>query len=84
MGDVWGWEVDFRPFSDEVSKSLRLNSSAGDLPDVMAHELKCPFRDSSHGIAVANDVSQRVRSDDDDLVLGEVVSDLPGHHQNGV
>ena len=57
MGDVRVQELDFHPFGDEVGKSLRLNSSAGDIPDVMAHELECPFGDSSHGIVVADDVS---------------------------
>ena len=84
MGDVWGQELDFRPFGDEVGESLRLNSSTGDIPDVVAHELKSPFGDSSHGIAVADDVSQWVRSDDDDLVIGEVVQELLGHHQYDV
>ena len=60
MGDVRGWELEFRPFVDEVSKSLRLNSGVGDIPDVMAHELECPFRDLSRGVAVADDVSQWV------------------------
>ena len=84
MGDVWGRELDFRPFSDEVSKSLRLNSSAGDIPNVMAHELKCPFGDSFCGIAVADYVSKRVQGDDYDLMVGEVVQELSSRHQNGV
>ena len=60
MGDIQGQEQDFRPFSDEVGENLRLNSSAGDIPDVMTHELKCPLGDPSRGIAVADDVSERV------------------------
>ena len=36
MGDIRGQEMDFCPFSDEVSESLRLNSATGDIPDVMA------------------------------------------------
>ena len=60
MGDIRGQELDFCPFGNEVGESLRLNSGAGDIPDVVAHELKSPFGDSSQGIAVANDVSQRV------------------------
>ena len=63
MGDVRGQDLDFRPFGDEVGKILILNSDAGDIPDVMAHELECPFGDLSHDIAVVDDVSQRVRSD---------------------
>ncbi|XP_066334075.1 uncharacterized protein [Miscanthus floridulus] len=60
MGDVQGQELDLRPFGNKVDESLRLNSSAGDIPDVMIHELKCPLGDPSHGIMVADDVSQRV------------------------
>ena len=78
VGDIRGRELDFRPFGDEVGESLRLNSSAMDIPDVMAHELESPFGDSSH------DVSQWERSDNDDFVIGEVVQEFPGCHQNGV
>ena len=84
MGDVRGQELDFHPFGDEVGKSLRLNSSTGDIPDVMTHELECPFGDSSYGIAVADDVSQQVGRDDDDLMIGEVVPELLGRHQNSI
>ena len=60
MGDIRGRELDFHPFGDEVGERLRLNSSAGDIPDVVAHELESPFGDSSHGVAVGDDVSQQV------------------------
>jgi len=84
MGDVRGQELDFRPFGDEVGKSLRLNSGAWDIPDVMAHELESPLGDSAGGDAVTDDLPKWVRGDDHDLMVGEVVQELPGHHQNGV
>ena len=56
----------------------------GDVPHVVAHEFECPFRDLSHGVVVADDVPERVRSDDHDFVVGEVVQELPGCHQHGV
>jgi len=84
VGDVWGGELDFRPFGDEVGESLRLNSGARDIPDVVAHELKSPFGDSSHDVTIVENVSQRVRSDDDDFVIDEVVQELLGHHQYGI
>ena len=84
MGDVWGQELDFRPFGDEVSEKLGLNSSAEDIPDVMAHELESPIGDLCCDVAVVDDVSQWVRSDDDDFMIGEVVQELLGCHQNGV
>ena len=84
MGDIRGQELDFRPFDDEVGKSLRLNSGARDIPDVMTHELESPLGDSSCGIAVADDVSQWVWGNDHDLVVGEVVQELPGRHHHGV
>ena len=56
MGDVWGQELDFRPFGDEVGNSLRLSSGAGDIPDVMAHELKSPLGDLASGIMVTDDL----------------------------
>ena len=84
MGDVRGRELDLRPFCDKVGKSLRLNSGARDIPDVMAYELQCPFGDSSCGVAIVDDVSQQVQSDDDDLVIGEVVQEFLGHHQHDI
>ena len=73
MGDVWGWELGFHPFGDEVGKSLRLNSGAGDIPDFMAHELESPLRDPVDSITVTDDLLEWVRGDDHDLVVGEVV-----------
>ena len=84
MGDVRGRELDFHPFGNKVDKSLKLNSGAGDIPDVMAHELECPFGDSSCGVVVADNVSQQVQSDDDDLVIGEVVQEFLGRHQHDI
>ena len=60
MGDVRGRELDFHPFDDKVGKSLRLNSGARDIPDVMTHELESPLGDSFRSIVVADDVSQQV------------------------
>ena len=37
VGDVWGRELDLRPFGDKIRKSLRLNSGVEDIPNVMAH-----------------------------------------------
>ena len=37
MGDIWGQELDLRPFGDKVRESLRLNSGMGDILDVVAH-----------------------------------------------
>ena len=60
VGDVWGQQLDLHPFGDKIRESLRLNSGMRDIPDVMAHEFECPLGDSPHGIAVADDVSERV------------------------
>ena len=60
MGDVRGQELDFRPFGDEVDKSLRLNSGAGDIPDFMAHELENPLGDLTGGVAVMDDLPEWV------------------------
>ena len=60
MGDVKGQDLDFRPFGDEVGESLRLDGGARDILDVVIHELESPLGDSSRGIVVADDVSQRV------------------------
>ena len=48
----------------------------GDIPDVVAHEFECPLGDPSRDIAVADDVSEWVSSDDRDFVVGEVVQEL--------
>ena len=84
MGDIRGQELDFRPFDDEVGKSLRLNSSAGDIPNVMAHELESPLGDSAGGIMVMDDLPKWIRGDNHDLMVGEVVHELPGRHQHNV
>ena len=60
MGDVRGRELDLRPFCDKVGKSLRLNSGAGDIPDVVAHELESPLGDSAGGIVVTDDLPEWV------------------------
>ena len=73
MGDIWGQELDFHPFDDEVGKSLRLNSGARDIPDVMAHEIESLLGDSAGGVTVIDDLPEWVRGDDHDLVVGEVV-----------
>ena len=38
VGDVWGQELDLHPFDDKIHKGLRLNSGAGDIPDVCGYE----------------------------------------------
>ena len=80
VGDVWGQELDFRPFGDEVGESLRLNSSARDISDVMAHELESPLGDPADGATVTDDLPKWVRGDDHDLVVGEVVQEFLGCH----
>ena len=65
MGDVWGRELD-------LGESLRHNSIAGDIPDVVAHELKSQLRDLAGGDTVTDDLPEWVRGDDHDLVVGEV------------
>ena len=60
VGDIRGQDLDFRPFGDEFCKGLRLNCSAWDIPNVMAHELECPLGDSSHGVVVVDDLPQWV------------------------
>ena len=60
MGDVRGREMDFHPFGDEVGESLRLNSGAGDIPDVMAHELESPLGDSASDVTITDDLPEWV------------------------
>ena len=60
MGDIRGQELDFRPFGDEVGKSLRLNRGAGDIPDVVVHDLESPLRDLADDSAVTDDLPEWV------------------------
>ena len=60
MGNVQGRELDFRPFSDEVSESLRINSNAGDIPDVVAHELESPLGDLASDVMVTDNLPEWV------------------------
>ena len=64
MRDVWGRELDLCPFSDKIHEGLRFDSGTGDIPDVMAHEFKCPLGDPSHGVTITDDVFKWVRIDD--------------------
>ena len=52
--------------------------------DVVAHQLDCLFGNPSHGVAVANNFSEWEQGDDRHLVLGEVVLQLLGRHDDGV
>ena len=68
----------------KIHEGLRFNGRTGEVPHVVAHELECPLRDPSCGVAVADDVPEWVRSDDRDFVVGEVVQELLSHHQYSV
>lgn len=84
VGDTRGRGLDLSPFDDEVSQGLRLDRSAGGELDVVAHELERLLRDPACGIAVADDLPQWARGDDCNLVVCEVVQELPVCHQHGV
>ena len=60
MGDVRGWELDFYPFGDEVSESLRLDSGARDIPNVVTHELESPLGDSASDVTITDDLPEWV------------------------
>ena len=60
MGDIWSQELDLRPFGNKVGESLRINSSARDIPNVVTHEFECPLGDPSSGVVFADDVSERI------------------------
>ena len=60
MGDVRGQELDFCPLTDEVGKSLRLNSNVAGTPDVMAHELESPLGDSASDVTITDDLPEWV------------------------
>ena len=47
----------------------------------MAHELESPLGDSADDVMVMDDLLEWVRGDDHDLVVGEVVQELLGRHQ---
>ena len=60
VGDVRGQELDFRPFDNEVGESLRLNSGAGDIPNVVAHELESPLGYSTGDVTVMDNLPKWV------------------------
>jgi hypothetical protein len=50
--------LDLRPLGDKVGRGLRLDGSAGDVFDVVAHELAFPFGHSSHSVAAVDDLPE--------------------------
>ena len=80
MGDFWGRGLDFRPLGNEIGQGLGFYRRAWNELDVIAHELDCPFRNPSHGVAVADNFSEWKRGDDRHLMLGEVVLEFLGCH----
>ena len=57
MSGVGSWTS---PFGDKIHESLRFNSGMGDIPDAVAHEFECPLGDLSYGVALEDDVPERV------------------------
>jgi hypothetical protein len=84
MGDVWSWGVYLYPLSDEVGQGLRLDGGAGDVLDVVAHELECPFGDLSCSVAAVDDLPKWERGDDNDLMVSERVLQLLSRHEHGI
>jgi hypothetical protein len=58
VGDVRSRGLDLRPLGDKVGRGLRLDGSAGDVFDVVAHELAFPFGHSSHSVAAVDDLPE--------------------------
>jgi hypothetical protein len=58
VGDVRSQGLDHRPVGHEVGQGLRLDGSAGDVLDFIAHELERPFGDLSCSIVDVDDLPQ--------------------------
>ena len=57
IDDRW-WHLDLDPFCDEISQHLRLDGHPGGIRNALNHQLGCPFRGSSHGILVLDDLAK--------------------------
>jgi hypothetical protein len=64
VDDVRSQGLDFRPLGDEISQGLRLDGGAGDVLDLVAHELECPFGDNPYSIAALDNFPEWERGDD--------------------
>ena len=61
--------LDLGPFSDEISKRLRLNGRSTSEFDGVGAELNSPLDDMTIGLFVAENVPQRELGDHGDLVV---------------
>ena len=77
-------ELGFSPFGDEVSQNLRLNSSPWLVSYVEREELNGPFGNPARCVAVVFNVIKRYFGGYCYRTLLEIVSQLPGCHENRV
>ena len=60
VDDRW-WHLDLGPFRDKISQRLRLDGRPRGIRNALAHQLECPFHDSSRGILVLDDLTEGER-----------------------
>ena len=60
VNDCW-WHLDLGPFCDEISQHLGLDGRSGGICNALTHQLECPFRGSTHGILVLDDLAKGER-----------------------
>ena len=58
VDDRW-WHLDLGPLYNEISQHLRLDGHLGGIRNALTHQLERPLCDSSHGILVLVDVTER-------------------------
>ena len=68
--------LDFGPLSDEIGERLRLYGRPASEVNGVGAELNSPLDDTTVGLFISENVSQRELSDHSDLVVFEVMSEL--------
>ncbi len=80
----WSRNLNFRPFSYEVEQSQGLDGCPWLEVQCESSEFNCPFGDSTRGISVVENFAEREVGDECDVVVLEVMVQLPGGEKNSV
>jgi hypothetical protein len=70
------WSLHLRPLGHEVCEYLRLDRAARSIRDVLPHQLKGPFCDSSFSLGILDDFPEWVLGHHCDGVRVKVMTEL--------
>ena len=83
VDDRW-WHLDLGPLCNEISQRLGVDGRPRGLQNALTHQLECPLHNSSRGIPVLDDLTEREGHHDCHWMRLEVVTQLPFVDEDGV